>query len=121
MAGPGWSADNKWELERGWITTGATLDELAANIAASKWDDKMDAEKLKASVARWNELCDKGADEDFGRSSWQRSRPVRSTPFRCTRASAIPSAVLAATRTPTSSIRAATRFRACTPPARSAT
>ena len=65
----GWSADNKWELERGWITTGATLDELAANIAASKWDDKMDAEKLKASVARWNELCDKGSDVDFGKKS----------------------------------------------------
>ena len=74
----GWSADNKWELERGWITTGATLDELAANIAASKWDDKMDAEKLKASVARWNELCDKGADEDFGR---QQLAKVETGPF----------------------------------------
>ena len=28
----GWSADNVWELERGWITQGATLDELAAQI-----------------------------------------------------------------------------------------
>ena len=56
-----------WELERGWITQGATLDELAANLAKSKWDDKMDADKLKASVERWNELVDKGVDEDFGR------------------------------------------------------
>ena len=55
----GWSADNVWELERGWITQGATLDELAANLAKSKWDDKMDADK--------NELVDKGVDEDFGR------------------------------------------------------
>ena len=54
------------------------LDELAANIAASKWDDKMDAEKLKASVARWNELCDKGADEDFGR---QQLAKVETGPF----------------------------------------
>ena len=27
----------------------------------------MDADKLKASVERWNELVDKGVDEDFGR------------------------------------------------------
>jgi hypothetical protein len=64
----GWSADNQWELERGWITSGETLDELAANIAASKWDSMMDAERLKAAVSRWNELCDAGADTDFGRA-----------------------------------------------------
>ena len=58
------------------------LDELAANIAASKWDDKMDAEKLKASVARWNELCDKGADEDFGR---QQLAKVETGPFYATK------------------------------------
>lgn len=63
----GWSADNEWELERGWITTGETIEELANNIAASKWDDMMDAETLQASVDRWNELCDEGVDEDFGR------------------------------------------------------
>ena len=38
----------------------------------------MDAEKLKASVARWNELCDKGADEDFGR---QQLAKVETGPF----------------------------------------
>ena len=32
----GWSADNKWELERGWITPGATLDEIDRCEAGGK-------------------------------------------------------------------------------------
>lgn len=35
-----------------------TLDDLASQLG-------LDAEKLKAVVARYNELCDKGVDEDF--------------------------------------------------------
>jgi predicted oxidoreductase len=74
----GWSADNKWKLARGWITQGAALDELAANIAESKWDDKMDATTLKASVTRWNTLCHEGIDEDFGRKQLAR---IETGPF----------------------------------------
>jgi len=37
-----------------------TLDELAEALG-------IPAENLKASVARYNELCDKGFDEDFGK------------------------------------------------------
>ncbi len=40
----------------------ATLDELAGKLG-------LDAEKLKAVVKRYNELCDKGVDEDFGKRS----------------------------------------------------
>jgi succinate dehydrogenase/fumarate reductase flavoprotein subunit len=62
----GWSTDNQWELERGWIKTGDTLEELVEQIHG--WDpDYMDLDTLKASIDRWNELCDKGVDEDFGR------------------------------------------------------
>ena len=117
----GWSADNAWELERGWITQGATLDELAANLAKSKWDDKMDADKLKASVERWNELVDKGVDEDFGREEMGK---IETGPFYAipsTPASATPSAAHAATSMPTSWTRTASPSRACTQRARSAT
>ena len=116
LGGPGRDglADNKLELERGWITTVRHPGRAGRQhlLCSANGTTKMDAEKLKASVARWNELrADKGADEDFGPPAAGKGRDLgRSTPFRCTRASAIPSAVLAATRTPTSSIRAATRF-----------
>lgn len=63
----GWSVDNQWELERGWIKCGDTLEELVEVMHA--WDpDYMEIDRLKAAIDRWNELCDKGADEDFGRS-----------------------------------------------------
>ena len=64
---PGWSVDNQWELERGWIKCGDTLEELVEVMHA--WDpDYMEIDRLKAAIDRWNELCDKGVDEDFGRS-----------------------------------------------------
>jgi hypothetical protein len=55
-----WSSDNRKEIALGILQQAATLDELAAKIDA-------DAATLKATVARWNALCDQGADADFGR------------------------------------------------------
>lgn len=57
------------QLEAGSQTTGyrvvfkgETLDELAADMGAN-------AEKLKATIERYNELCEKGVDEDFGKDA----------------------------------------------------
>jgi 3-oxosteroid 1-dehydrogenase len=47
-------------ISRGWIKTGATLAELAAQIG-------VDAETLEATVRRFNEHAAKGEDPDFGR------------------------------------------------------
>ena len=47
---------DRWE--NGGATKADTLDELAEKLG-------LDAEKLKAVVARYNELCAKGEDEDF--------------------------------------------------------
>jgi len=55
-----WSADNSAEVASGWIKTGQTLDALAAAFGA-------DAATLSAAVARYNEFCTAGLDEDFGR------------------------------------------------------
>ena len=73
----GWSADNQWELERGWIKTGETLEDLVKQIHA--WDPNyMEIDRLKASVDRFNELCEKGVDEDFNRSS---IAPISTPPY----------------------------------------
>ena len=55
-----WSSDNRKEIALGILQQATTLDEIAAKIGA-------DAATLKATVARWNALCDQGADVDFGR------------------------------------------------------
>lgn len=57
------TADEMVEIWEAGVETGAyfkadTLDDLAAQL-------ELDAGKLKDVVARYNELCDKGVDEDF--------------------------------------------------------
>ncbi|MDO4351424.1 MAG: FAD-binding protein [Eubacteriales bacterium] len=55
-----WTSDNLAEIEKGWIIKADTLEELAEKTGR-------DPEALKTAVERYNELCDKGVDEDFGR------------------------------------------------------
>ena len=55
-----WSSDNSVELEKGWIIKADTIEELAEKIGR-------DPETLRATVDRYNEMCEKGVDEDFGR------------------------------------------------------
>ena len=67
----GWSSDNMAELNKGWIRSGNTIEELAMNIKKSDFGKRMDAVYLAASISRYNELCGKKNDDDF-------SRPVSS-------------------------------------------
>ena len=60
-----------------------------ANLAKSKWDDKMDADKLKASVER-ERAGGQESTRTSGARRWARSRPAPSHPS--TPASATPSA-----------------------------
>ena len=78
----GWSEDNSKELELGWIKKGDTLEELVADMANPDAfvDDKMDVETLRASIERWNELCEAGEDTDFGRGS-SAMAPIATPPF----------------------------------------
>lgn len=72
----GWSADNQWELKRGWVKKGDTLEELVEKINA--FDENacdMTVEDLQATIDRWNELCEKGVDEDFGRTASSQAGP----------------------------------------------
>ena len=61
----GWSQDNQAEVDKGWIIKADTLDELAAKM--KDWDEWMDAETLKDTVAEYNGFCAQGRDERFDR------------------------------------------------------
>ena len=50
-----------------------TIEELAAAM-------EVPADTLKATIDRYNELCDKGVDEDFGKRA-DRMAPVKQPPF----------------------------------------
>jgi len=55
-----WSNDNLKEVENGILKRAGSLDELARTLG-------LEPAALAASVARWNELCAGGGDDDFGR------------------------------------------------------
>ncbi|MGI6696206.1 MAG: FAD-binding protein [Christensenellales bacterium] len=55
-----WSEDNAAEIEKGWIIKADTIEELAVKLGR-------EPDALKATIDRWNEMCEKGVDEDFGR------------------------------------------------------
>ena len=51
-------------LENGFIQSGATFEELAGKLG-------LPAEVFAATVQRYNELCEKGVDEDFGKEGYR--------------------------------------------------
>lgn len=55
-----WSKDNQAEIDKGAIVKADTLDELAKLI-------KIDAQTLKATVAKWNADVKDGGDKVYGR------------------------------------------------------
>lgn len=76
-----WTADNQDAIDRGWILKADTLEELAAKIKAHKENrDLIDAATLTATVAKFNEACAKGKDEQFGRRA-NTLQPVEKPPF----------------------------------------
>ena len=69
-----------------------TLDDLASQLG-------LDAEKLKAVVARYNELCDKGVDEDFYKNPDFLVRIDEAGPFYAARNDAMFMTVMGGLRT----------------------
>ena len=70
----------QWEagIESGSYFKADTLDDLAAQLG-------LDAAKLKDVVARYNELCDKGVDEDFHKDPSMMIRIEEDGPFYAAR------------------------------------
>ncbi|MBI3372564.1 MAG: FAD-binding protein [Betaproteobacteria bacterium] len=71
--GYAWSDDNLKEVELGILKRGSSLRELALALG-------LEPEALEAGVARWNALCDRGVDADFGRPP-DGMAPIRTPPF----------------------------------------
>jgi len=68
-----WSTDNLEEIRNGILKQENSIAELAGKIGVAP-------AALEASVARWNEMCAKGDDADFGRPSGT-MMPIKSPPF----------------------------------------
>jgi succinate dehydrogenase/fumarate reductase flavoprotein subunit len=68
-----WSDDNMREVELGILKRADSLSRLAQCLG-------IDAAALEQSVARWNAMCDRGADEEFGRPAGSMMR-IEAPPF----------------------------------------
>ena len=68
-----WSEDNLREVGLGILKRADSLAEMAGVLG-------IDAGALDASVRRWNELCERGSDEDFGRPRGSMT-PIAKPPF----------------------------------------
>lgn len=68
-----WSADNLKEVELGILKRANSLPELAALVS-------LDFPTLDRSISRWNELCQRGEDEDFARPPGS-MMPIQTPPF----------------------------------------
>ncbi len=67
-------ADIEAAVTEGRCVKADTIDELLSKI------DGMDATQAKASIERYNQLCEQGSDDDFGKSS-QRLFALKNGPF----------------------------------------
>jgi len=68
-----WSEDNLAEVEMGIIKRADSLQTLANLLG-------IDAAPVQASVARWNDQCTNGNDDDFGRPAGSMA-PITTPPF----------------------------------------
>jgi len=68
-----WSFDNSAEVERGWIKKYDSIEALAEGF-------NLDANKLRATIERWNQQVENGNDEDFGRPPGT-IVPIKNPPF----------------------------------------
>lgn len=68
-----WSQDNSAEIGRGWIKQAETIPELCKILG-------LNPEAAEESVGRWNHMCEKGKDADFGRLPGTMI-PIKEPPF----------------------------------------
>lgn len=73
-----WSDDNQAEVEAGWIAQGATIEELAANLAEQSGNDPIDPAALQATIDAWNAAVEAGEPDPFGRTNMQ---PIDQPPY----------------------------------------
>lgn len=78
-----WSPDNSVELEKGWIVSADTLEELGAKMTGKTWtgeEGTVDGEGLAATVKAYNAACEAGEDPEFNRPA-ERLIPMGEGPY----------------------------------------
>ena len=76
-----WSEDNSVEVDRGWIMQANTIEELGSKLAADTDNNGlMSTSNLRATVQRYNKLCQGGEDLDFHRPQWSLA-PLEDPPY----------------------------------------
>lgn len=68
-----WSQDNQKEIEKGWILKADTIEELAKKMGVS-------AENLSRTVKVYNQYCEEGEDQEFGREK-KNLVPLKEGPY----------------------------------------
>ncbi|MBI4321178.1 MAG: FAD-binding protein [Chloroflexi bacterium] len=76
-----WSADNRREIDRGWIVQANSVEGLARAILADPDNGElMSLSTLRATMRRYNEYCDRGEDLDFHKPrEWL--QPIEDPPY----------------------------------------
>ena len=76
-----WSADNRTEIERGWVMKADSIEGLAKKILAEPDNGGlMSPAGLRASITRYNEQCRNGQDIDFQKPrEWL--TPIQDPPY----------------------------------------
>jgi len=67
------------EIEKGWIKTAGTLEELGHLIGG-----KMDPASLKETVNKYNSYCERGYDPEFSRTGQSLEALVTPPFYACT-------------------------------------
>jgi len=68
-----WSSDNSAEIEKGWILSGETIEDLAQKTG-------IDADALDQTITRYNRYCEIGEEDAFGRP-FETMVPIQTPPF----------------------------------------
>jgi succinate dehydrogenase/fumarate reductase flavoprotein subunit len=68
-----WSQDNGLEIERGWISVGDSIEELATKVG-------IDPQGLESTVTQYNEFCNNGSDMEFHRDRGS-LHPIANPPY----------------------------------------
>lgn len=76
-----WSPDNQQEIDRGWIIKANNIEELANKIREDPDNGGfMSSSTLRETLKRYNELCKRGEDVDFGKAKeWL--EPLEDPPY----------------------------------------
>jgi succinate dehydrogenase/fumarate reductase flavoprotein subunit len=71
----GWSRDNQMEIDKGWIKTAGSFEELGKTIGG-----KMDPQALATTMSNYNRYCEQKYDPEFGRTA-ELLEPLVTPPF----------------------------------------